>query len=417
MSNMEEELDLSKIDTRKAMIEFLEGYALERKEELDQRKVRRGLLKSYLLETLDSPVPAEKRLANALQSVRVKAEPMEDGLYRVVDLGSQKYVGFLETVGERFIIFYTMERSESADRWVRNVVLSSPQLDHVWLSGWTFNVLWQRLKEISHPSRFVRIVFEHESIFQVDSDLDSDFDEGESEEKEETVVVVERRTSRFSLVDRIGVVADKLGKFQELYSPLYSITRLRFPSPVGRGGHEFFYNGKVTNRSDSFRDHRSHLLYVLDVYNRLTRRVEDIAWYSVEKIPLQRGGEFQKLIGAPLTVIFRDPLDQETFDHFISSTFQRVRNRFRLWGNPIRLGPRKVHVYGLDQHLWQPIFVEVTDKHLMAIVPKGTCGNTIHRLVTNIQRYLDPAARVTLGSQPYENLVEESSKGSPNVEH
>ena len=68
MSNMEEELDLSKIDTRKAMIEFLEGYALERNKELDQRKVRRGLLKSYLLETLDSPVPAEKRLANALQS-------------------------------------------------------------------------------------------------------------------------------------------------------------------------------------------------------------------------------------------------------------------------------------------------------------------------------------------------------------
>jgi len=411
MSNVEKELDLGKIDSRQSMIDYLEGYALERKEELDQKKIRHGLLKSYLLETLDSPVPAEKRLPNVFGSVRVRTEPIGDGLHRVFDSDLQKYVGFLETVGERFAIFYTMEKSEDADRWVRNLVLSSPQLDHVWLSGWTFNALWKRLKEVSHPSRFVRIVFEHESIFQVDSEFESDSDEEEGEEREDTVVIVERRTSKFSLVDRIRVVADKLDRFQELYSPLYSITRLRFPSPVGQGGHEFFYNGKVTNRSNSFRDHRSHLLYVLDLYNKLTRQAEKITWYSVEKIPLQKGGEFQKLIGAPLTVLFHEPLDQDTFDHFISSTFQRVRNRFRLWGNPIKLGPKKVHVYGLDQHLWQPIFLEITDKHLMAIVPKGTCGNTIHRLVTNIQRYLDPAAKVVLGNQPYENLVQESISG------
>ncbi|GER94829.1 hypothetical protein A45J_2716 [hot springs metagenome] len=104
---------------------------------------------------------------------------------------------------------------------------------------------------------------------------------------------------------------------------------------------------------------------------------------------------FGELVGAPLIIEFKDPLNEETFNHFIDSTFGRVKNRFGLWGNPIRLGPKKIHVYGVDKHLWQPIFLEITDKHLIAIIPKGTYGNTVHRLVSNIQTYLDPAAKQT----------------------
>ena len=112
-------------------------------------------------------------------------------------------------------------------------------------------------------------------------------------------------------------------------------------------------------------------------------------------------GQFQKLIGAPVSIIFNEPLSKETFDYWIKSTFGRVNNRFRLWGNPIILGPKKVHVYGVDKHLWKPIFLELTDKHLIAIVPKGTCGNTIHRLICNIQRYIDPAAKAYIGDMEY----------------
>ena len=112
-------------------------------------------------------------------------------------------------------------------------------------------------------------------------------------------------------------------------------------------------------------------------------------------------GQFQKLIGAPVSIIFNESLSKETFDYWIKSTFGRVNNRFRLWGNPIILGPKKVHVYGVDKHLWKPIFLELTDKHLIAIVPKGTCGNTIHRLICNIQRYIDPAAKAYIGDMEY----------------
>ena len=144
-----------------------------------------------------------------------------------------------------------------------------------------------------------------------------------------------------------------------------------------------------------------------DQRNELARRRAVRAFELIpDKETVTMPGQFQKLIGAPVSIIFNESLSKETFDYWIKSTFGRVNNRFRLWGNPIILGPKKVHVYGVDKHLWKPIFLELTDKHLIAIVPKGTCGNTIHRLICNIQRYIDPAAKVYIGDMEYgENIT------------
>lgn len=404
------EVNISEIKNREEMIRLLDGYSIERKEELDQKKTKKGLVKSYLLETVDGFQDTKKTLSDILTPFASELIQIDEGLYKVLNKNSGKYMGFLESFWEgRYLAFYSLELSKNIDKLVKDLVLLSPQLDHVWLSGWTFNILWEKVKELSNPNRFTRIVFEHESIFEIDSDTD-ETDEDQIFEDEEEQLIFERRSSKIALVDKIGLLKDKLNKFQELYSPMYSITQLRFPSPIARGGHDFFHFGKATNRSESFRDHRSHVLYVLKIYRELIKKTQEIVWFSFEKVSIQKGGEFQKLIGAPLIVKFREPLNEETFNHFIISTFERVKNRFRLWGNPIRLGPKKVHVYGVDKHLWQPIFMEITDKHIIAIIPKGTCGNTVHRLVSNIQIYLDPAAEVTLGNKSYREIAQDSSR-------
>jgi len=71
----------------------------------------------------------------------------------------------------------------------------------------------------------------------------------------------------------------------------------------------------------------------------------------------------------------------------------------------MKLGPTKVHVYGVDRHLWQPVSFEITDTHILGILPKGTCGNTVHRLASNIQRWLDPDVSAWIGEQPYAALM------------
>jgi len=412
------DIDISKemqsINSREKMIRYFDGYSAERMEELDERKTKRPLVKSYMLEHVGD-TGSQKKVADLLLSMNIEPRKIDEDLFLILDGRTGEYMGFLEVLTPRYFVFYTIHHSDKADKWVRKLVFSSPDLDHVWLSGLTFNVLWQKVIQLAKPHRYVSILFVHESIYQIDSEIYEDENEEDKDislslDEGDFSEVIERRASKFKLIDKISVVEEKLSKLQELYQPLYAISQLRFPSPVGRGGHDFYDYGKVTNRSGNFRDHRSHILYVQGIYDELMKMTEEKAWYSLSKETVTAPGQFQKLIGAPVTIKFAEPLTKETFEYWIHSTFKRPNNRFRLWGNPILLGPKKVHVYGVDKHLWKPIFLEITDKHVIAIVPKGTCGNTIHRLICNIQRYIDPAAKAYIGDTEYTSMVEKSSK-------
>lgn len=389
------------------MIRLFDGHSGERMDELDERKLRRPLVKTHLLEVLDHH---NGQLTTVLNRQGIELLAVDESLFLVKDPGLGE-IGFVETLGSRVLALYSIMKSDELSRWVRHLVLGSPELDHVWLSGLTFNVLWQLVCKLSRPHRYSRIVFTHDSIFEIDSQIQETDDE-ESSSTGDDEEIIERRATRFQLVDRIETIKQKLEKLQELYSPLYAISQLRFPSPVGRGGHDFYDNGRVTNRSDSFLDHRNHLLFVVRIYEQLLKRTEDAAWYSI-KDSVSIPGQFKKIVGAPVTIRFQEPLPSTVFDYWIKATFDRSRNKFRLWGHPIRLGPTKVHVYGVDRHLWQPIFLEMSAKGCVAIIPNGTCGNTIHRLVTNIQRYLDPGAHAFIGDKRYQDLVTTSAEGIP----
>jgi hypothetical protein len=411
MSDINISHEIMPIKSREQMIRYLDGYAAERMEELDGRKVRRPLVKSYMLEHVGDSDKV-KSITDILNSRGIVTTRLDNNLFKLQETktAENEYMGFLEILSHRYFVIYTLHESQKSDRWVKNLVYDSPDLDHVWLSGLTFNVLWERVVQLNHPNRYARILFQHESIFQIDNDTDV-WGDAEEEIEEDYMEIVERRASKFSLVDKISVVQEKLNQLQEIYFPLYAISQLRFPSPVGRGGHDFYSDGKVTNRSGNFRDHRSHIIYIHRIYDELMKITEDKVWYSIQDQNIRMTGTFQKLIGSPLSIKFKEPLNQKTFDHWIKSTFSRSRNKFRLWGNPIKLGPRKIHVYGVDRHLWQPIFLEITDKHLLAIIPKGTCGNTVHRLVTNIQSYIDPAVDVYVGDTKYSDIADMTSRG------
>ncbi|MDR1284204.1 MAG: hypothetical protein LBK99_25810 [Opitutaceae bacterium] len=177
---------------------------------------------------------------------------------------------------------------------------------------------------------------------------------------------------------------------QAQYDPLHALYSLRFPSQTGTGSHDLYQHGQVTNRSATFLDHRNTVHYFYQIYNGVLNETEGVAWAADEQ--QAAGGPAMRLKGVPLVIRFHDTLNEPTFNRWVSLAF-RKRNQFRLWGEPVRMGPTKVHVYGADRHLWQPINLEMTAHGLTAILPQGTCGNTFHRLVTNIQRFVCPQNR------------------------
>jgi len=64
---------------------------------------------------------------------------------------------------------------------------------------------------------------------------------------------------------------------------------------------------------------------------------------------------------------FEKPLNKEKFD-CLKNCFYNQKD-FSIWGNPIILGPLKMHIYGVNRTSWSQIMLEITDKYVMAIFP------------------------------------------------
>ena len=435
---MEIPLSIADVKTRQQAVDYLEGYAGARRDELADDRLGSGLVKSYMLETV-AQHSGPPDLESAFRSLGARLVQIDDSLWKIWADGSPvpsdrahlggppRWVGFIEQLIPRYPVLYTNEPSRQADAWVRRLVQTTATLDNVWLSGIIFYQLWQRINAFNGPNTYGKIGFAYESIFDIDADEARDGDEADTGPEDESLEDVSssgeagaerqyegvRRSSRFLMADRIGRMREALDKMREIYDPLQAISMLRFPSRA-RSGHDFYSNGKVTNRSDSFVEHRSYLEYVLRIYQQVTEQTESTAWAD-NGIREHSAGNAR--LSAPVVIRFLgqdgspNALEQHVFEQWITSTFGRKNNRFRLWGRPIRLGPGKVHVYGADRHLWQPISLELTRHHAVALLPKGTCGNTIHRLVTNIQRYVCPNVSVSIGDLSLAEVIGRAVRG------
>lgn len=384
------------------MIRFFDGYGTRRVEELAGGRLQRPLVKTQLLEAtghLDGGNPPDG-LPALLRQQDLMVKSLDRTLFYISG-PERKGEAFVESLNGRILAVYGTAKAREFDSWMKPLVQGSSKLDYVWLSGLTFNELWRYVVETTEPYRYVRLSFSHERIFDIDS---PDGDEREDDEVEEdSEDGFEHRTTTSRLSDRLRELEGKLGRLQELYSPFFAISQLRLPSTTGRGGHDFYDNGRVTNRGKDFLEHRSQVSFIADVYEQLLRLTEEKAWYATDGSDGRPNG---RLYGAPVSIQFREPLNAATFERWMAGTFGQRRNRFRLWGVPTRLGPTKAHVHGVDQHLWQPVHLELSATGCTILLPQGSCGNVVHRLVTNVQRYIDPGARAFVGSTPYEELVE-----------
>jgi hypothetical protein len=405
---------LPRLGSREEYFDYLDGYAVTTADEIQQRRTTRSVGKTYMLETVGRSRPAPP-LPEILGRLGLELLPVDDGsLFRVRDprVRESGDVALVELLNERHPVVYTLLAAERSDPWVGRLVGSSPWLDHLWISARLFTELWRWVQATADPWRFTRLAFDYEAFYEADDPAppegrEEDFAAvpfGDTRDDDRGPLV--RRSSRFTMVDRVATVASRLGPLQDVYRPLHSIVQLRVPSAGRTGGHDFWFNGKVTNRSDSFVDHRQSVEFVLRTYRSVTERAEQLLWF--DGATTAEDGEGLRLRGAPVLLEFSEPLSQPTFDRWVQATFNRRANRFRLAGHPMRLGRTKVHVYGVDRHLWQPVLLELTDRHLYAVLPRGTCGNTVHRLVTNVQRFLDPDVTAWVGEQRFEDLVSSS---------
>lgn len=403
---------LPHLQSREEYVDYLEGFTLPTVDELKEGTLSRKLLKSYMLETArhDQAVPK----LDSIFPNRIHLHRLDETLYRVEDTNhAGSTVGLLESLHNRYPVFYTTMAANESNKWVQQIVDQNPWLDRLWLSSPILFELWQYVKRNTPDHRYVRLGFEHEAWYEAstdyyDSDGNTDYWESNLSDDEDTELgFLERRRSKVALTERLSILQDKLQQLIDLYDPLHSLVHLQIPGG-DHGGHVFYHDGRSTNRSNSFIEHRATIELVLNLYRSVTESAETNLWIDTT----EAGEEGFIINGAPITIRFQEPLSEATFNRFVDLGLQRRTSRFRIGGYLTRRGPTKVHLAAIDRHLWQPFLMEATSKQLLGVLPSGTCGNTIHRLVTNVQRYLSPNIDVWLGSQLYTDTVADSIKSA-----
>jgi hypothetical protein len=395
---------------------MLDDYAANRKAELDIKQLSKdaSLIKSYIIETQangfsvsDGPETIERYFR---QLGWTATELNDQAVYRLSDTGD--FVGFVEPYQSRYLILHTLKKSQVMDRLLKKMVKASAKLDFAWVAGNYLNLLWEIIIREHMRDKFVSFKFEHQGRFEEiiwgaefeDADFD---DEPEDIEAVDDMPVPERRSSTLSVTSNVAKIAQFLPDLQDVLSDFKAIKMLRFPNALTRGGYDLWDWGKVTYRAPSFLDGRFYVYDVLKFYWQATQVIETRVWYGVERTTLPQNDSFYSITGTPVTFVFPEPLDLRTFQNFITTTFERGQGPFRLWGDPIVLSESKVHVYGMDLHLWQQIYLELTPARFILVLPNGSCGNTVHRLVSNIQRFISPDVITYIGDQRYTNLMRE----------
>ncbi|MDE0321316.1 MAG: hypothetical protein OXI97_15685 [Acidimicrobiaceae bacterium] len=401
---------LPQLDARADYVDYLEGYAEPAVAELRDGKLTRKLLKTYMLETARHSHATPDLPSHFPSHVRLRR--LDDTLFRVEDARHDgRVVGLLESLDERHPVFYTTLDSKDSNRWVRQVIDPNPWLDRLWLSSPILFELWRYVERTTPNHRYASLGFEHEARYEASLGPEDSGDGRDNNEEpaddEVTPGGTERRKSGIKLTERLSVLKEKLPQLRNLYDPMHSLVQLQIPSG-GRGGHLLYHDGHATNRSESFVEHRQEVSKVLSLYRRVTEVSEDRLWVDTTQV----GDDGLEVTGAPVTIRFRQPLSEGTFQRFVNLGLRRRTSLFRIGGYITEHGPTKVHVAAIDRHLWQPFLLEATNRQIIAVLPHGTCGNTVHRLVTNVQRLLDPGIDVWLGSDRYETIVENSMQAA-----
>ena len=272
---------------------------------------------------------------------------------------------YLDFTNPRFWLLHSTSKSESLDRLVSHWIDDLPELDRAW-----FPVgLLDRYSEFG-TLRGIGLEYNNEWIKK-----------GEFNDDGADVFKMQLRSGQAK-----KVLATLRGENGEP-----NVARLSKVSvkAIGNSVSDIKYDGKITGHGKSFQEHLAVTHKVYDQYTQQIRLVEDE--YAMSG---SFDGTMATLSGSPITF----NLHQEIQDlpHFCDGMFSGGAP-FRLWGDPVRVSEKYYRVCALDLHSARTVGFELTTKFIRAYLPKGSCGNSILRLYTNLQARYDAQVTVVNG--------------------
>ena len=145
------------------------------------------------------------------------------------------------------------------------------------------------------------------------------------------------------------------------------------------------YQGVFQSRGTSFDLHLGLAANTIQAYGASVRAVED--GFGIKWTADGDGGAVMQ--GGVVEIGFlRDITDM---DHFLDGLFS-CREPFRLWAVPRYVTPSLVEAEVVDLHVGRQFRMDIFAKGMRVYLPSDTCGNTLFRLLANLQHRYDAAA-------------------------
>lgn len=359
-----EESQLSKIETRQQFMDVLEDMILPPKPE-DENSAAGRLreLKSYMIES-DNGLPDQFEASGLLCSVR------NTGLDEIKILNvrenDKEYEFYLDKHDLRFFVLHTNVKSDDAHRIVDKMTRDvNHALDHAWFhSGMLERVVEMQGNEfrgfgVSYSDR--RLISEAEDDAGVE-DLKLSISGSMAAEMKKMVQEHPHigRTCAYNMVRVMRGCSSSIRDYAQ--------------DEVHSNGHFSLKRGK------SIDDHMNLLKMCHETYSQTMESVERL------RIGTKRVGGKTLFDGRPFD--FKFGHDVENLELFISKMFSSA-SPFNLWGIKSKVDAGYFRIMAIDLHTGSPMDFEIASDMMRVYLGKGNCGNTILRLLANLQMHHD----------------------------
>jgi hypothetical protein len=322
--------------------------------------LRAGEVKSYALEVNfgdgeDGALGAVESLAASLGLSMARTEDPALAL-----LWNEAMGLFVDYLDPRFWLIHTAAPAGIVHGKLRSAVWSSRGIDWCWFP-------WQFLRELQgrgEPRWF-------KSEFRGDELLPS---EGVRARR---LRVQLEGDSADELLEQL--IADDRYRLSTALSGVALRVRDRQLGVVDEAAH---YQGRFVGRGGAFELHLGFMSRAVQAYAEAVRHIERhfaLGWDGSE----ERGFGFE---GHVLQIRFGRRIDD--LSQFLTGLFS-CRDPFRLWAVPRLVNDRFAEAEVVDLHVGQQFRMDISSEWLRVYLSSGVCGNTVVRLVTNLQRRYD----------------------------
>lgn len=329
---------------------------------------RPRLLKTYIMET-NRDLP-EQISGFGIQVHKEKTTLPEINIL-TLEYANRRARFYVDTTDRRFWLLHTSALSKNA-RFLFDRLVYSPKasFDKVWLP-------MQMIKKIANLPRnsFRGFGLKYLDYFDLNREL------------EQPVAELKMRVSGASSLSAFNALKSET-KIEN--SLAYSMVRVKRGDPKNYVINEVGYEGRFSAiGGSSIDDYLSLIENTSKIYRNTIELIESnsLGIKKVENRTLIEGQAFD-------LILKREIEDVRLFADILTTS----KKPFRLWGLKNKITKDYFQVFGVDLHTGDAINLEISDHLIRIYLPKGSCGNTVLRLYTNLQHYFD--SNIELNDEP-----------------